>query len=333
MLTAKTVPDSGNLVLPSDVLNDLNALELHIKASLNSEASILNDIPTYLLGLGGKRIRPLLVFLSAKLLNHKELSLDLLNIAAGIELIHMATLLHDDIIDKAPLRRNKESAFKKYGESKTLLAGNFLFVKAFGLCAKLDPFIIEQTESACVELTEGEVLEELSQFQIDQSLTISAKKTASLFCLAALSGVFVATKDKEPAINFSDFGRSMGIAFQISDDILDVISKRDVLGKEPGTDIRERKPSLVNCLWLKSGSTLAKEILVSGTSPTPNLIAESLSEIKDGSIIHEARQIGITYVERADRALEELIRRQPNHCVATTNLFKSLLQFALDRLN
>ena len=174
-------------------LKELALVEEVIKSSFRSDAASLSEISSYLFSLGGKRIRPVLCLLAYKALVEEEVKEQLITIAAGIELIHMATLLHDDIIDKSNLRRNSASANKKFGLAKSLLTGDFLLVRAFGLCAKLSSEIVRATEIACVELTEGEILElPMHEFDhdLDSSLLIARKKTASLFRLAGFCSCF-----------------------------------------------------------------------------------------------------------------------------------------------
>jgi geranylgeranyl pyrophosphate synthase len=147
-------------------LQGMKEVETLISSKLTSDAELLETIPAYLLGLGGKRIRPAMTLLVSRAFGSKSVEFpvaEVIDVAAGIELIHMATLLHDDIIDKSPLRRHKQSPFLKFGLGNSLLAGDFLLVRAFSLCARLDRYVIDATEQACIELTEGEILETASR--------------------------------------------------------------------------------------------------------------------------------------------------------------------------
>jgi len=322
-------------ILTPEILKGLATLNEFMMEVISSEVDLLKEIPTYLLTLGGKRIRPALTFLSAKLFGLNEPTLELLNVSAGIELIHMATLLHDDIIDQAPVRRGKMSAYKKYGITNTLLSGNFLFVRAFGLCAKLPPFIIQNTEKACVELTEGEILEGIPSISLEKSIEIAKKKTASLFRLSALSGAFVATKNTQIAEQLGIFGECLGIAFQINDDILDVTSDIVSLGKEPGTDIRERKPSVVNALWFECGSDLSKKVFLQNDFPIDSYcVAAALEEIKTSVVLEKAQQLGMEYVERAKEALNVASVLSNNSINSETLLgLNNLVNFAVSRFS
>jgi octaprenyl-diphosphate synthase len=303
-------------------LPGLSSIEALIESRFASDAPLLKEISTYLLSLGGKRIRPMLAILCGQLcglnapFEETKEGRQLIDIAAGIELIHMATLLHDDIIDKSPLRRHKASPLVAFGSENTLLAGDFLLTRAFGLCARLDRYVIERTEEACVALTEGEILEVSLAKQahtLETSLTIAKKKTAALFRLAGETASHIAAAGDLATRHLGDFGEKLGIAFQILDDVLDVTSNEEVLGKKNGQDLRERKPSIVNVLWLASGSPGAARLrtpaLQTETATAVELeqeeawVAASLKELRSGSVIREARELAQRFVAGADEAL------------------------------
>lgn len=287
------------------LLSDTSGLlevEKRITAKFASDVELLSQISEYLLHLGGKRIRPLLCLLIWRAFSADKPSDKLLDTAAGIELIHMATLLHDDIIDNSPLRRSKESPYKKFGSSNTLLAGDFLLVRAFSLCSRLDRYIIDATETACIELTEGEILETLyplENYSVNDSLEIAKKKTASLFKLASEASAYLLGFNTEAIANMRMFGESLGVAFQILDDILDVTADEDILGKKTGTDIREKKPSVVNLLWLKSESVLAKTVLLTQSPLAESQITLSLEELRKSEVIQEAKKLAKNLIASA----------------------------------
>jgi octaprenyl-diphosphate synthase len=244
----------------------LRSVEQRIREKIAEQESPFTEIATYLLDLGGKRIRPLLTILCARLFNMHEPSEKLVDVAAGVELVHMATLLHDDIIDQSPTRRNKASAFAKFGVAPTLLAGDFLLARAFGLCTNVDSFVIQETEQACVALSEGELLEGTLEpgrvLVFDDYVDIVSKKTAALFALAALSGAHIAGAEMAEVEQMRQFGLRVGVAFQMIDDILDITANEDLLGKPAGTDLRQRTPSLVNVMWLASGDRRLRSSLL-----------------------------------------------------------------------
>lgn len=310
----------------------LRDVENRIRRSLEAESKELTDISTYLLDLGGKRMRPLLTILCAQLFNMKEPSSDLIDAAAGIELIHMATLLHDDIIDQSPLRRSKPSAYSQFGMSSTLLTGDFLLVRAFGICAHLDTFIIEETEKACVALTEGEILEGFVDLHkprtLDEYIRIVDKKTAALFTLSSVVGSHLAGASAEAVSKLRAFGSNAGIAFQMIDDILDISADENLLGKPAGTDLRQKTPSLVNIIWQNKEPEKATAFF--------NKEMHSEEEIKDtigyliqSNILEECRMHAKDYAGRATNALLSLESSQIDTKVRD-QLF-SLLEYTLER--
>lgn len=316
-----------------ELIKDLGSIDTYIRLTIDSETPLLKEIPLYLLDLGGKRIRPALTIICARLFGLKSVTQELLDICAGIELIHMATLLHDDIIDNAPTRRNKVSAFKKFGLANTLLSGNYLFVKAFGLCARLDNYIIQETERACIDLTEGEMLESCSDFEVSQALNISRKKTGSLFRLSASSGGFIATEDRIKAEKLGNIGEALGVAFQISDDILDVTPDNIKFGKVIGTDIREKKPSLINSIWHNRGSVLSTQVLFREMDELDQeLLNTSITEINELGIPEEARQIGLGFIDSARQELHELREMSGTLDETSSTMLKSAFEFATNRL-
>lgn len=284
----------------------LQQIEERIRSRFTSDAPALSEISGYLLSLGGKRIRPLLCTLSSRLFGMASPSPALIDTAAGIELIHMATLLHDDIIDQSPRRRKKPSAFERYGLTPSLLTGDFLLVRAFGLCAHLDDFVIDATERACIELTEGEVLEGILDgsrtISIEDYLNIVRRKTSSLFALAASMGAHLAQTTPDNVRLMRDFGDHAGTAFQMIDDILDIVADEDLLGKPAGTDLRQKTPSLINILWLDSGDPEAREFF-SLEQPSPAQAQQALTNLKSSTVVGEARGIARTFASKANSAL------------------------------
>ena len=320
------------------VLGSLSAMrdvEELIKSKLHSDASLLSEIPQYLLALGGKRMRPALTLLTARALGVTNAPQALVEVAAGIELIHMATLLHDDIIDKSPTRRHKESAFLKYGMENTLLSGDFLLVRAFSLCAHLDRCIIDATEQACIELTEGEILEvplHRQEHTLDSSLTIARKKTAALFRLAAFSAAHISGAGETCSALFGQFGEKLGIAFQILDDILDVTSDETLLGKKAGLDLIERKPSVVNVLWLQSGETLALRLRNTPGPDEEAFAAEGIRHLRESSVVADARRLALRFVEDSSNALSQAIAKSEKADPKAVADLQALIAYTIARV-
>ncbi|RMD87025.1 MAG: polyprenyl synthetase family protein [Candidatus Dadabacteria bacterium] len=307
-----------------------------IEKTLQSQEPLLPEISNYMIGLGGKRIRPAFTLLVSRIFGDGALSEELSLICAGIELIHTATLLHDDIIDRAEQRRHGKSAYKLYGLAPSLLAGNFLFVRAFGLCSRLHPFIVQQTERSCLMLTEGELLDEMNtDFSLETALEIARKKTAPLFALGALAGAFIPTRDKPLALEMWEFGESVGIAFQIVDDILDIIGTEATLGKKIGTDIRERKPSIINVLWKNCGTPLFERLMGNGGRIECEISQQDLQaatkEILSLGIVEEAKEYAEKLIKMAKEKVLSLQRNTNFNKDNCSDLFL-LLDYAISRV-
>jgi octaprenyl-diphosphate synthase len=319
------------------LIPELATVEQIIRKSFCSDVAPMRDIPEYLLSLGGKRIRPALTLLTAKALGASAISQDILDVSAGIELIHMATLMHDDIIDQSPIRRHKPSPYATFGVPLTLLSGDFLLTRAFGLCAKLDDTVIAATEQACIELVEGEALEtalHTHNHSRASSVTIAQRKTASLFRLATFCAGHLTHAPLETVQSLSQFGESMGIAFQIIDDILDVISTEAVLGKQPGLDLIERKPSIVNVLWLESGDSAAAPLRHAPNARTdPEFVRAALDYLPTSAVMRSAKALAFEYGERARQGLEQALSLRADGSTHAADALHAVLDFALDRLS
>ncbi len=340
-----------NINLPNFInLEPVNTL---IKEALRSDSTLLNEVFSYT--VAGKQLRPTLALLSYCCLksefrpvdtsiicvwrkkSDKTISNKMYYAATALELLHMASLLHDDIIDKATLRRHKPSTFSKFGLNTSLLAGDFLYIRAFGMCATLNKRLITEVENACITLTEGEIQETpltVKPCSVDEALEIATKKTASLFKLACLVGADLALQEDNTTDNvlvekMACFGEKLGIAFQIIDDILDITSSDEQLGKPIGGDIRERKPSLVNVLWLNRDSETAKAILTKDFKIADFELNSSIEEIKESGVITEAKQIADSYLQEAESILDDIINEVGE--TESTKALQDILKFSRDR--
>jgi octaprenyl-diphosphate synthase len=334
--TAKSPSSAERFAEALTLIPELAQVEGIIRASFRSDVTPMREIPDYLLSLGGKRIRPALTLLCAKALGAHSISKEILDVAAGIELIHMATLMHDDIIDQSPIRRHKQSPYAKYGTPLTLLSGDFLLTRAFGLCAKLDDTIINATEQACIELVEGEALEtplHIERHSRNSSITIAQRKTASLFRLAAFCAGHLTQAPRATLEALSTFGQALGIAFQMIDDILDVTASEATLGKQPGLDLVERKPSIVNVLWLESGDLDAAQLLQPPDAVADaSFVSRALTSLPASSTMMQAKSLATQYAEQASNALDKALSTCDNPNALAGAALSSVLEFALDRV-
>lgn len=226
---------------------DLKTLESSIQKLTVTRVSFIKEIVNYIIKSGGKRVRPILVILTAKLCGYKNEKH--ISYAAIIEFIHTATLLHDDVVDNAQTRRGSSTANIVWGNEPSVLVGDFLYSKSFELMAEDGNHEILKTISkATTALSEGEILELLKTSDIntreEEYFEIVGNKTAVLFSAACEIGAILGNIDKEKRLSLRNFGYNLGIAFQLTDDMLDYISCDNILGKHVGTDLKEGKVTL-----------------------------------------------------------------------------------------
>ncbi len=226
--------------------DDLAALEREFGNDTVSEVQAITQIGEYLRAGGGKRIRPALLFLSAKLFNFEGRGA--VRLGAVVEIIHTATLVHDDIIDEAMTRRGRPAANTQWGNSKCVLAGDWLYMQAFKVAVQERNFRILD---ALIELTQQMVEGELLQMEklgkaitLDEYFDLICRKTAYLFSVCMRLGAILggATGEEEEAL--AQYGHDLGMAFQIVDDVLDLTASEDVLGKPVASDLREGKATM-----------------------------------------------------------------------------------------
>jgi len=248
-----SVQAKATIEAPSDIQHvfDLCADEMSsvnhlIRSSLESNVVLIRQVAEYIIGSGGKRMRPMLVVLAAKACGYTGSSH--ITAAAIIEFIHTATLLHDDVVDESDLRRGKESAHAVWGNAASVLVGDFLYSRSFQMMVTLDSMrTMEVLSDATNTIAEGEVEQLLNMHDPEISeesyFSVIEKKTAKLFEAACQMGAVLAGKTEleEP---MAVFGRELGAAFQVADDVLDYTADAEKLGKNIGDDLAEGKPTL-----------------------------------------------------------------------------------------
>jgi octaprenyl-diphosphate synthase len=311
----------------SSVTEELQLVEENLARAIGSRERDLTDISAHLIHGGGKRVRPMVTLLAYFAFGGQR-TRDIVDIATAIELIHTATLLHDDIIDGADTRRGKISAFKKFGLKSTLVAGDFLFIKAFEFAGKFDETVVQWTADACTLLTEGEILQ--GRFNRNRSITLEdyveivKRKTASLFNTGAKVGAYLAGARPSLLDETERYGLNMGIAFQMVDDILDVVGNANLLGKPTGMDLRDGNPALPIILAMNAGDTVVRQAFEC-SKPTEDQIAAALTAIKSGAAIQEAKLLSKRY---AREALQSVKKLPPS---LHRNGLKTLVQLIVDR--
>jgi len=289
------------------IAGELLAVEERIDALLRSREGLLTDIAAYLVHSGGKRVRPAVTLLAFRACGGRETSLAI-DAAAALEMIHSATLLHDDIIDGSDTRRGKASALRKYGIGNTLVTGDFLFSRAFQICSQFDKTVINWAAEACISLTEGEILQ--SSFRHNPAVTfadymeIISRKTASLFSTGGRAGAYLARKTGLHVEALSDCGLHIGLVFQIVDDLLDIEGSEARVGKPIGVDLREGNPSLPIVLALQRDAEVRR--VFENPEPSEPEVAGALLHIRRSTIPAEIRALAAEHAGRARQALLRL---------------------------
>jgi octaprenyl-diphosphate synthase len=281
-----------------------------LRAELRSDVELINQIADYLIGAGGKRLRPMLVFLCAQALGAQNADQSrTATLAAIVELIHTATLLHDDVVDESEQRRNRKTANALWGNAASVLVGDFLYSRAFQMMVSLQSLDVMQIlANATNAIAEGEVLQlihkgqgVISQKDYEQ---VIERKTAVLFEAACRLGALSMQADARTQTTFAEFGLRLGFAFQIADDLLDYTGDASVIGKNLGDDLAEGKSTL------------------------PIIFAVARADAKDADIIQTALKSG-------DRdALADLIRimRATDSLDATQHVANSHAERAIELL-
>ncbi len=227
--------------------DDMAALDRVIRARLHSEVALVRQVAEYIIGSGGKRLRPVVVLLAARALGyegpyHHEL-------AAVVEFIHTATLLHDDVVDESELRRGQDTANARFGNAASVLVGDFLYSRAFQMMVSVnDMRVMQVLADATNVIAEGEVLQLMNCHDPDVSeeayMRVIRYKTARLFDAAGRLGAIVAGQGRDVEDALGAYGMHLGTAFQLIDDVLDYSGDREMTGKNIGDDLAEGKPTL-----------------------------------------------------------------------------------------
>jgi octaprenyl-diphosphate synthase len=243
---------TGSTLIDFDSIKELTnseakAVDQLILNELGSDVVLINQIGHYIVGSGGKRLRPMLLLLAAKALGYT--GKNHLILAAVIEFIHTATLLHDDVVDESELRRGKESANAVWGNAVSVLVGDYLYSSAFEMMVRTKNMrVMEILSKTTTAIAEGEVLQLLNCNNPETSeqkyLEVISRKTAILFSAATRLGAVLADASAEFEENLASYGQHLGIAFQLIDDALDYKSTQEELGKNLGDDLAEGKPTL-----------------------------------------------------------------------------------------
>jgi len=297
--------------LVQDIVTDLKLVEEEMIFHLQSDPPLLGEIASYLVKAGGKRVRPALTLLSYKAAGGTDVNV-VIPIAAAIELIHTASLIHDDINDGTNLRRGIPTANKKYGNSSALVAGDFLFVKAFRIGGSYEWEIVKIIADACSQLAEGEIQQDLNQYNTDLTeeayLDTINKKTASLITACSRVGAVLSGASQERVNALTDYAHNIGLAFQITDDNLDVTGEEGNIGKPVGNDVRDGQLSIVSIKALELAGPNERdelEAIIRNTENSQAEIERAISIIKGTEALDHAYALAQKYGDGARNSLLE----------------------------
>ncbi|MDF1606100.1 polyprenyl synthetase family protein [Nocardioides sp. YIM 152315] len=282
----------GDEALATRLRERLGIVEEALSGHVRSRADFVTEMASHLMEAGGKRFRPLLVLLAAEA-GDRPGSDEVITAACVVELTHLASLYHDDVMDEADLRRGAATAHSRWGNHVAILTGDFLFSKSSELTAELGPDAVRIQAQTFTRLVEGQILETVSpgpgEDPLEHYLEVVAGKTGSLIATSARYGARFGGASREVEEALTAYGEIVGSAFQLSDDILDIASDSGESGKTPGTDLREGVPTL--------------PVLMARASTDP--ADARLHELLDGDLADDDRHAEVLDLLRKHPALAE----------------------------
>lgn len=310
---------------------DFTAVDREIHRQLNSDIALINQLGHYIVSSGGKRLRPLLVLLSARAADgggEKAVTM-----AAVIEFIHTATLLHDDVVDASDLRRGRDTANALWGNEAAVLVGDFLYSRAFQMMVSLNqPRIMDIMADATNRIAEGEVLQLLNCNDPDTTeeryLEVIRRKTATLFAAGTRTAALLSDAPQTVQDGLAEYGMALGEAFQIVDDVLDYSASSDDMGKNVGDDLAEGKPTLPLIHAMREGRpdqrALIRDAIEKGGLDHIEAVTDTIRET--GALVYAGAQADAA-AERALAALECLPESPYRQALA------DLARFSVERGN
>jgi len=311
------------------VVEDMQAVDRVILERLTSNVVLINQIGHYIVGSGGKRLRPLAVLLSARACGYRGERHT--NLAAVVEFIHTATLLHDDVVDSSDLRRSRETANTVWGNEASILVGDFLYSRAFEMMVELDNMrVMDILSQATNRIAEGEVMQLLGCNDPDitegRYMEVIERKTATLFEAGTRLGAVLAQAPDAVETAAAQYGLQLGIAFQIVDDALDYRTEGDQLGKNLGDDLAEGKPTLpiirAMAVGTESERKLLRRAIESGGRDRIDIVVEAIEST-------QAIDYTIELARRHAQAAREAVGGLPESAQRTA--MEELADFAVSR--
>ena len=288
--------------------NDMTAVNDLIYSQINSDVALINQLGVYIVNAGGKRMRPMLTVLAARAFDYK--GEEHISIAAIIEFIHTATLLHDDVVDESNMRRGRETANALFGNSASVLVGDFLYTRSFQMMTKLGNMkIMDILSDATNIVAEGEVLQLMNCNDPDTTeesyFEVIYCKTAKLFEAATRLAAVIAGQDKVIEKAMQEYGKYLGTAFQLVDDIMDYTADAKAMGKNIGDDLAEGKPTLPLLYAMQHGNEQQTKLIRDAIEHCNGMdhLDEILAAMKEtGSLVYTQKKAEL----EADKAIEAL---------------------------
>ncbi|MFN2106014.1 MAG: polyprenyl synthetase family protein [Candidatus Promineifilaceae bacterium] len=288
-----------------EIIEGLAAIDEMLVAVVDSDVKTLHDASVHILTSGGKRIRPQMALLSYLAAGGENVD-EVIPVASAVEMVHTATLVHDDINDHSLTRRGKATVHSVWGRTFALLTGDYLFTKVYELMAPYGSDLNVIMADACSRLVEGETLQAYAAKQgtIDREMykEIIALKTASLFEAAARMGAMMASEDEATINALSSYAYNLGLTFQIVDDILDVVGDPEDMGKPVGNDLLQGR----GVLAVKNGLGTAVAEADVAVQEKPDAIEKMMANLRDSGALEIARLQAVESGQRARKALERL---------------------------
>ncbi|HEY1822299.1 MAG TPA: polyprenyl synthetase family protein [Trebonia sp.] len=331
-MTIAVPVDLADAALTAEMAEDLAVVEAALQDTSFGGDEMFAEVSKHMMTAGGKRFRAMLVLLAARFGDPRDKRI--VPAAVAIELTHLATLFHDDVMDEASIRRGHESANSRFGNSIAILAGDYLFARASRILADLGPEAIRIQAETFGRLVDGQLLETVGvrpgEDPLDHYMHVVTEKTGSLIATSGRFGAMFSGLPDEMADLVAEACLRIGVAWQLSDDVLDVASTSAESGKEQGTDLRQGVRTLPVFYALRGTSAdpdeaRLRELLTDGDLTDPTLHAEALGLLRKSPAIEEARETVRTWVAEATGLLAQLPE------VPARAAFESLCDFVITR--
>ena len=317
--TVLQAPTSKSPSLLSIIAQDMREVDLVIARRLDSSVPLVGQVSKYIIAAGGKRLRPALLLLTCGALGY--VGSQRFNLAAVVEFIHTATLLHDDVVDESALRRGNPTANEAFGNPASVLVGDFLYSRAFQMMVDAQSMrVMEVLADATNVIAEGEVMQLMNMHNAELNeqayLQVIRSKTAKLFEASARVGAILADAPAEIEDACADYGQALGTAFQVIDDVLDYTGNAEVLGKNLGDDLREGKTTLPLIAAMQRGSDSERDLIKRAIeSGDADLLEDVVRIVRDTGALDIARDAARSEAVRAIAAVERLPKSTYSACM------------------